>query len=67
MEGNLGFQLTHASCDFEEARLDGIKLGMLPFGALQSDLCQRLYQDIGSRMEEEAERIGSKGVTGRAV
>ena len=67
MEGDLGFQLTHASCDFEEAILDGIELRVHPRCAFQSYLCQGVYQDIGRRMEEEAELIGTKGMTGCAV
>ena len=39
MEGDLGFQLTHASCDFEESVLYGIDLCIDPRCALQPDVC----------------------------
>ncbi len=53
MEGDPRIQLTDASCDFEEAILNGIDLRVYPPCAIESYLRQCLYQDIGGRMEKE--------------
>ena len=39
VEGDLGFQLTDASCNFEESVLYGIDLCIDPRCALQPDVC----------------------------
>ncbi len=67
MKRYLGFEFPDAGADFEQVQADDIKLGVGELGGFKGVFPEGLEQDIGRRVQEEAELVGGKFVAGGAV
>ena len=77
MERDFGFHFTNTpglpaehpaqAGDFQDAILQGIKLGVGPRCVAQPDLSQGVHQHIGGVVEKEPEVIGLEGVARGAI
>lgn len=67
MERDFGFQFTDPPGDFQDAILQGIKLGVGPRCVAQPDLCQGVHQHIGGAVEKKPEVIGLEGMARGAI
>jgi len=55
-EGTSNFQ---ARTDFQQMQSNGIELSLSELGSLQKVFAQGMHENIGCRMNEQSERIGS--------
>ncbi len=67
VEWDFGFEFNDAGTDFEQMQADDIKLGTGKLGGTEGVFPEGVEQDVGRRMQKEAELIGSEFVAGGAV
>lgn len=63
MKPDSGDHLFHSGSDLEDTILDGVKLRLCPFAALQAFLGQSMKKHVRGAMKKEPELIGFEAVT----
>ena len=63
MDGDFGGQFTHFGAYFQQTQLQDIELGLGPLRPSQPLFSERMQQNIGGTMQEQAQVIGFELVT----